>query len=102
MMCCIVVIVNRVGANSAHRYIPPGSGPENAILNSCSLERLAQTLQCSGRGVCRPWSGDTCPKNCSMVKMRQPFLCLMFASLSKCLLPKFVVRDVAFFRMYAL
>jgi len=38
-----------------HQYIPPGSGPENAILNSCSLERLAQTLQCSGRGVCRPW-----------------------------------------------
>ena len=41
-----------------HQYIPPGAGPADAILNSCSLERLAQTLQCSGRGVCRPWFKD--------------------------------------------
>jgi TM2 domain-containing membrane protein YozV len=38
-----------------NQYIPPGAGPEDAILNSCSLSKLAQTLQCSGRGVCRPW-----------------------------------------------
>jgi hypothetical protein len=41
-----------------NQYIPPGGSADNAILNSCSLERLAQTLQCSGRGVCRPWFKD--------------------------------------------
>jgi len=37
------------------QYIPPGGRPQDAILNSCSLDRLAQTLQCSGKGVCSPW-----------------------------------------------
>lgn len=40
------------------QYIPPGAGVEDAVLNSCSLERLSQTLQCSGRGVCKPWDAN--------------------------------------------
>lgn len=29
-----------------------------STLNSCSLERLSQSLQCSGRGVCKLWHKD--------------------------------------------
>lgn len=37
------------------QYIPPGGSAKGALLNSCSLQNLAQTLQCSGRGVCKPF-----------------------------------------------
>jgi len=40
----------------AHEYIPPGGSAKAASLNSCSLERLSQTLQCSGRGTCKMWA----------------------------------------------
>jgi len=29
--------------------------PTDALVNSCSLTHLAQTLQCSGKGVCKYW-----------------------------------------------
>jgi len=38
-----------------HQFIPPGASAKSASLNSCSLTRLSQTLQCSGRGVCKLW-----------------------------------------------
>jgi TM2 domain-containing membrane protein YozV len=38
-----------------YEFIPPGQAAKNANLNSCSLSRLSQTLQCSGRGVCKMW-----------------------------------------------
>merc|ERR1719162_826198 len=38
-----------------NEFVPPGGSPREASLNSCSLARLSQTLQCSGRGVCRLW-----------------------------------------------
>jgi hypothetical protein len=39
----------------AYEFIPPGSGPQDARLNSCSMEGLSQTLQCNGRGICKPF-----------------------------------------------
>lgn len=36
------------------QFVPPGETSAGAILNSCSLSNLAQTLQCSGRGLCKP------------------------------------------------
>jgi len=41
-----------------HEFIPPGASAKTAGLNSCSLSRLSQTLQCSGRGVCKLWDED--------------------------------------------
>lgn len=46
-----------------HEFIPPGSSARAAMqnggaLNSCSVTRLSQTLQCSGRGVCKLWDPD--------------------------------------------
>jgi len=41
-----------------HEFIPPGGSAKDAVLNSCSFERLTQTLQCSGRGVCKLWAPD--------------------------------------------
>lgn len=41
-----------------HEFVPPGMSPRDAVLNSCSLETLAQSLQCSGRGVCTRWDID--------------------------------------------
>jgi len=38
-----------------YEFIPPGGSPKSASLNSCSMSRLSQTLQCNGRGVCRMW-----------------------------------------------
>mmetsp|Transcript_57712 Transcript_57712/g.91740 ORF Transcript_57712/g.91740 Transcript_57712/m.91740 type:complete len:535 (-) Transcript_57712:115-1719(-) len=39
-----------------YEFIPPGASvTQGASLNSCSLQRLSQTLQCSGRGVCKLW-----------------------------------------------
>jgi TM2 domain-containing membrane protein YozV len=38
-----------------HEFVPPGGSAKQSSLNSCSLQRLAQTLQCSGRGVCKLW-----------------------------------------------
>lgn len=38
-----------------HEFVPPGGSAKDANLNSCSLSRLSQTLQCSGRGVCKLW-----------------------------------------------
>lgn len=40
------------------QYVPPGATTQTALLNSCSLQNLAQTLQCSGRGVCKPFVRD--------------------------------------------
>lgn len=37
------------------QYVPPGAAADGAILNSCSLSNLAQTLQCNGRGMCKPF-----------------------------------------------
>jgi len=63
--CDYDVPVHRVGnwrANPdylmAHEYIPPGGSPKFASLNSCSLQRLSATLQCSGRGVCKLWDSN--------------------------------------------
>lgn len=39
----------------AYEFVPPGTDEGDARLNSCSYERIAQTLQCSGRGVCKAW-----------------------------------------------
>jgi len=39
-----------------HEFITPGGSARNANLNSCSLPHLSQTLQCSGRGVCKQWA----------------------------------------------
>jgi len=36
-------------------FMLPGGSAKTAMINSCSLERLSQTLQCSGRGVCKMW-----------------------------------------------
>jgi hypothetical protein len=33
-----------------YQYIPPGGTSVDALLNSCGVANLAQTLQCSGRG----------------------------------------------------
>jgi len=38
-----------------YEFVPPGASARDAQINSCSLERLALTMQCSGRGVCREW-----------------------------------------------
>jgi len=38
-----------------HEFVPPGGSARNANINSCSIQRLSQTLQCSGRGVCKLW-----------------------------------------------
>lgn len=42
----------------SYEFIPPGASAADAKLNSCSFDRLAQTLQCNGRGVCKPWDQD--------------------------------------------
>lgn len=42
----------------AYEFVPPGGSAQDAKLNSCALDRLAQTLQCSGRGVCKAWDPD--------------------------------------------
>lgn len=40
-------------------FVPPGGSAKEAVLNSCSFQRLSQTLQCSGRGICKMWDpGD--------------------------------------------
>jgi len=41
-----------------YEFVPPGSSPTEAIINSCGLKRLSQTLQCSGRGVCKMWEAE--------------------------------------------
>jgi hypothetical protein len=42
-----------------YEFIPPGASvTQGASLNSCSLQRLSQTLQCSGRGVCKLWDAQ--------------------------------------------
>ncbi|CAD7945208.1 unnamed protein product [Amoebophrya sp. A120] len=41
-----------------YSYIPPGASAAQAQLNSCGDANLAQTLQCSGRGVCKPFNPD--------------------------------------------
>jgi len=39
-------------------FIPPEGSAKDAKLNSCSFAHLAQTLQCSGRGICKAWDPD--------------------------------------------
>lgn len=39
-------------------FIPPGGSADDGVLNSCSLQSMSQTLQCSGRGVCTLWKPD--------------------------------------------
>lgn len=39
-------------------FIPPGGSTRDAAINSCSLDRLSQSLQCSGKGVCKLWNSD--------------------------------------------
>lgn len=41
-----------------YEFVPPGGSARNARLNSCGMIRLSQTLQCSGRGVCRMWDDE--------------------------------------------
>jgi len=41
-----------------YQYLAPGATQDQATLNSCAQPLLAQTLQCSGRGVCKPWDAD--------------------------------------------
>lgn len=40
-----------------YEFIPAEKFPNQAILNSCD-SKLASTLQCSGRGVCKAWNPD--------------------------------------------
>jgi len=42
-----------------HEFVLPGGSAKAASLNSCSIERLSQSLQCSGRGVCKMWNAAT-------------------------------------------
>lgn len=42
----------------AYEFVPPGSDAGDAKLNSCSMGHIAQTLQCSGRGICKVWDPD--------------------------------------------
>lgn len=37
----------------AYEFIPPGTLPDTATLNSCSSKQVSPTVQCSGRGFCR-------------------------------------------------
>lgn len=60
--CSYDVPIHRVGNWRAepdylmtHEFIPPGGSPQSASINSCSLNRLSQSLQCSGRGKCTLW-----------------------------------------------
>lgn len=39
----------------AYEFIPPGGTARSAKLNSCSFKHLAQSLQCSGNGICQQW-----------------------------------------------
>lgn len=39
-----------------HEFIPPGGSAKAANINSCSLNRLSMSLQCSGRGSCKLWN----------------------------------------------
>lgn len=41
-----------------YEFVPPGGSAANAMINSCSLEYLSPSLQCSGRGVCKTWLPD--------------------------------------------
>merc|ERR1719420_2356226 len=41
-----------------YEFIPPEGSAKDAKLNSCSFAHLAQTLQCSGRGICKAWDAD--------------------------------------------
>lgn len=41
-----------------YEFIPPGQSPRSALLNSCSVPTLSQTVQCGGRGVCRVWDEE--------------------------------------------
>jgi len=41
-----------------YEFIPPEGSAKDAKLNSCSFAHLAQTLQCSGRGICKAWDSD--------------------------------------------
>jgi len=61
--CAYDVPIHRVGNWRAspdyliqHEFVPPGGSAKQAGINSCSLLRLSQSLQCSGRGVCRVWN----------------------------------------------
>lgn len=42
-----------------NQFIPPGGHSNQGTINSCSLERLSQVVQCSGRGVCKLWEPDS-------------------------------------------
>mmetsp|Transcript_10745 Transcript_10745/g.19877 ORF Transcript_10745/g.19877 Transcript_10745/m.19877 type:complete len:551 (-) Transcript_10745:87-1739(-) len=42
-----------------NQFIPPGGHANQGALNSCSLERLSQVVQCSGRGVCKMWDQES-------------------------------------------
>jgi len=41
-----------------YEFVPPGSDAGDAKLNSCSIGNIAQTLQCSGRGICKAWDPE--------------------------------------------
>lgn len=64
--CSYDVPVHKVGNWRAepdyliqHQFIAPGSSAKDARINSCSNNRLSQSLQCSGRGQCKMWNaGD--------------------------------------------
>lgn len=60
--CAYDVPIHRVGNWRAekdylmtHEFIPPGGSPTAATINSCSMDRLSASLQCSGRGKCTLW-----------------------------------------------
>lgn len=42
----------------AYQFVPPGKDEGDSQLNSCMTKRIAQTLQCSGRGICKAWNPD--------------------------------------------
>jgi len=38
-----------------HSFVAPGASAKDPHVNSCSIKRLSESLQCSGRGACTLW-----------------------------------------------
>jgi len=44
---------------NTYRYVEPGKSARDAILNSCAVEGLPATQQCSGHGYCKTFSTNS-------------------------------------------
>jgi len=56
-----------------HEFVRPGGSARNAQLNSCSDDRLSQTMQCSGRGVCKLWDPSNIENTLSFCECHRDF-----------------------------